>query len=699
MSAVLNSLKAKVFLLVIVLLGIVAATVMTLSKRDVERAMLDSEVEAAQNVVQLVKRDITNRYRALLMEKVRTITAGKEHLRQTSGVVQAALGQFAALADQGLIGEDEARAAALDWMSDLRLDEAGRQYVFAFDRNNRAVAYPNPAMIGQDLGGFTDYKGRSLVETVRGETDRYRETFSTYRWKEAGEDQAVAKFGHFFRFPRWNWIVGTVNDIRDVENDVRRKIDAFVDELRVSMPAIHVARTGYVFVFDGKGNIVVPPRDNPDVAGERNPLTGNRLLDDLKAAATEAGATSVFHVAGNGEPMESHASYFKALDWYVVATTSTEEIGRPARLLIARQGIIFAVVLLVSAGLGYLYAARLSRPLVTLTRYANDLSAQDFSKPSATAPGQAIADLPRRHRDEVGRLANAFIYMETSLRDNVRLLMDATAARQRIESELTIARDIQIGLLPKIFPEPPESHGFELYSTLHSAKEVGGDLYDFYFLDPHHLCLTVGDVSGKGVPAALFMAVTKTLIKVVADRVREPAQILAQVNDELSLDNPNMMFVTLVVGILDVRTGMLRYASAGHNPPLLLTRDGRAEYLKEAAVGMACGIMEGVAYGTATVTLARGDTLLLYTDGVTEAMDPADRLYSDEKLLDLARHRLAGHSARAIVDAVVTSVGEHANGAEQSDDITVLALRYYGMPADDGAAVAAPQPAPAFKEE
>lgn len=692
MAAVLNSLKAKVFLLVILLLGVIAATVMVLSKHDVERAMLDAEMEGARNVVRLVKADITNRYRGLVAEKVRTITARKQHLKQTSGMVQATLERFAALADEGRLTEDEARVAALDWLTQARLDEAGRQYLFAFDLQGRALAYPEPEMIGQDLGGFTDYKGRGVVQTVREETERYGSTFSTYRWKEIGRDETVAKFGHFFLLRRWNWVVGTVNDVRDVEADVRRRIDAFVAELRVTMPAIHVARTGTVFVFDGKGEVVVPPRGNPGIAGERNALSGGRLLDELKAAATEEGTTSVYHASAGGERMESHASYFKALDWYVVATTSTEEIARPAQLLIARQGAIFAVVLLVSAALGYLYSARLARPLVQLTRYANELSGQDFSKPAPAPAGRGIADLPERRKDEVGRLAGAFVYMERSLRDNVRWLMDATAARERIESELTIARDIQLGLLPKIFPEPPESHGFELYSALRSAKEVGGDLYDFYLLDEHHLCFTVGDVSGKGVPAALFMAITKTLIKVMADRTGEPAEILARVNDELSLDNPNMMFVTLVVGILDIRTGTVRYASAGHNPPLLVEADGKARYLKAGTSGMACGIMEGVPYGTATVELAPGDTLLLYTDGVTEAMDPDNEQYSDAKLLDLMNGGGPGRTARTIVDAVVDSVAEHANGAEQSDDITVLALRFCGVTPNGGPVPLVPTP-------
>jgi sigma-B regulation protein RsbU (phosphoserine phosphatase) len=671
----------KVFLLVVGLLIIIAGIVMMLSKRDVERAMLDSETAADRNVVQLVKMDIAARYRSLLAEKVRTIIARKQHLRETSGIVQAALERFASLADRGLLSEKQARLASLDWLAHAHLDDSGRQYVFAFDVAGHSVSFPQSGTPEHDPSQFVDYKGRRLIDAVRDETERYGQTFSTFRRKAAGQEPTVAKFGHFFLFSRWNWVVGTVDDVGDVETDVRRKIDDFVISLRETMPEIRLARTGTVFIFDGHGQVVVPPRDSPHIATASNPLTGNLLLDDLKSSATEDGTTPLLHVASDGERLESHASYFKVLDWYVVSTTSTEEVRRPARQLISRQAVIFVVVLLFSGWLGYLLAGRLAKPLTQLTRYANDLSGQDFSSP----PSTTASVVPRAGgSDEVGRLATAFAFMESSLRDNIGRLMEATAARQRIESELTIARDIQNDLLPKIFPHPPKARNFELFATLISAREVGGDLYDFYFLDDRHLCFTVGDVCGKGVPAALFMAVTKTLIKGIASRLHEPAQILARVNDELAADNPNMMFVTLVVGILDIDTGTIHYSNAGHNPPLLRTAAGDVRYLTPAVSGMACGVMEDMCYETETVTLRPSDTFILYTDGVTEAMDAAGEVYADDKLLKVAAD--LPESAQKMVDTIVASVDAHANGADQSDDITVLALRYRGaLPIEEDA--------------
>ena len=154
------------------------------------------------------------------------------------------------------------------------------------------------------------------------------------------------------------------------------------------------------------------------------------------------------------------------------------------------------------------------------------------------------------------------------------VLTETTAARERIESELQIAHDIQMGIIPKTFPAFPDLKEFEIFASIVPAKEVGGDLYDFFFMDEDHLCFVVGDVSGKGIPAALFMAVTRTLIKTKASQLLNPGTVLTRVNEDLSLENPSMMFVTLFLGILNIRTGVIEYVNAGHNPPYIMGIDG-----------------------------------------------------------------------------------------------------------------------------
>lgn len=246
--------------------------------------------------------------------------------------------------------------------------------------------------------------------------------------------------------------------------------------------------------------------------------------------------------------------------------------------------------------------------------------------------------------------------------------------KELIESELSVAREIQMSIVPKIFPAFPGRSEFDVFATLEPAKEVGGDLYDFFLLDDDHLCFTVGDVSGKGVPASLFMAVTKTMIKAKADIHLSPDEILYQVNRDLCEDNDSGMFVTVFLGILTISSGEFTFSNGGHNIPYLLRKNGEVEALPKIP-GIALGVMENAKYICEKAGLSTGDSLIVYTDGVTEAMNPAGELLSDHRLEKML-HEFSGGAARETVQHILKGTREFVNGAKQSDDITVLALKY-----------------------
>jgi sigma-B regulation protein RsbU (phosphoserine phosphatase) len=243
--------------------------------------------------------------------------------------------------------------------------------------------------------------------------------------------------------------------------------------------------------------------------------------------------------------------------------------------------------------------------------------------------------------------------------------------KDRMQEELNVAHTIQMSMLPQTFPAFPEHEEFDLYATLKPAREVGGDFYDFFFSDEDHLCLVVGDVSGKGVPAALFMAVSQTMIKTAAKGDRSPASIVTRVNDALSADNPTSMFVTLFLTIIDIRTGQFSYCNAGHNPPYIAHADGEVTCLNERH-GVVMGAMEGLAYGENQRDLKPGDALFVFTDGVTEAMDTGGQLYGEERLEKLLDND-NGVAAELLTASAMQSVEAFAEGAEQADDITILA--------------------------
>lgn len=248
----------------------------------------------------------------------------------------------------------------------------------------------------------------------------------------------------------------------------------------------------------------------------------------------------------------------------------------------------------------------------------------------------------------------------------------------KIEGELAVAKDIQMSLVPKMFPRTPDWPGCSLYADLKSAREVGGDFYDFFLDEDGRLIFVIGDVSDKGVPAALFMAVTKTLIKGMCEPGQLPHELLEKVNRELEEGNDLNMFVTLFCAKLDFTTGELWYSNAGHNPPVLLRR-GRAPQWLELPPGLVLGAFSGSRFQTRKLVLAPGDTLFAYTDGVTEAMDPAGAMYSEPRLL--AELRDWEGTPRELVGVMEASVKTFAAGATQSDDVTLLAVKYTGASA------------------
>jgi len=263
-----------------------------------------------------------------------------------------------------------------------------------------------------------------------------------------------------------------------------------------------------------------------------------------------------------------------------------------------------------------------------------------------------------------------------TVQESVALRLGLKAREQlvAIQQELGIAARIQQSMLPRTFPPFPGREEFELYATMFAAKEVGGDFYDFFLIDEHRLGFVIADVSGKGVPAAIFMAVSRTLLRATALEKLPPGKCLEYVNAALSSDSDTTMFVTVFYGILHTDTGEVEFCIGGHNPPYLFSANGRVQVL-DAPTHMLLGVLSDVPYETHRLKLEPGEGMFLFTDGVTEAMDANDVLYSEERLEEVLQ-KFRDRSADEMVREVVTDVRKHAGDAPQSDDITVLVLRY-----------------------
>ena len=281
-----------------------------------------------------------------------------------------------------------------------------------------------------------------------------------------------------------------------------------------------------------------------------------------------------------------------------------------------------------------------------------------------------------RSRDEIGQLAASIDQMEEQILDYVENLKTITAEKERINTELSLASRIQEAMLPNIFPPFPDRSEFDIFAVMNPAKEVGGDFYDYFFVDDDHLCLVIADVSGKGVPAALFMMASKIILQSCAMLGGSPAEILLKTNQAICSNNQEEMFITVWLGILEISTGKLTAANAGHEYPMLKKPDGGFELLKDRH-GLVIGAMEDSRYREYELRLEPGAKLFVYTDGVPEANDEEGRLFGYERMVDTL-NETPDAPPEQILKNMRASVDRFVRDAEQFDDLTMLCLEYRG---------------------
>ena len=313
-----------------------------------------------------------------------------------------------------------------------------------------------------------------------------------------------------------------------------------------------------------------------------------------------------------------------------------------------------------------------------LVKPINSLASAASSYVEAKEEGEvsALALLDIHTGDEVENLSHALKRMERDINGYIENLTHVTAEKERIGAELSVATHIQASMLPCIFPAFPNRREFDIYATMTPAKEVGGDFYDFFLVDDDHLAVVIADVSGKGVPAALFMVIAKTLIKDHTQSGKPPEEVFTEVNRQLCEANDENLFVTAWMGVLEISTGKLVYVNAGHNPPVIGRKNGETEFLRSRP-GFVLAGLDFTKYRAGRLELMPGDLLYLYTDGVTEAMNTAQELYGEERLKRTLDANVSA-APEEIFKAVKKDLDDFVADAPQFDDITMLAMRYLG---------------------
>ena len=428
---------------------------------------------------------------------------------------------------------------------------------------------------------------------------------------------------------------------------------------------------------------VLPEGEELDLRTSEN----DDLADFVHDALTEKTNLRMIEVDGEmcyvvGAPIEN-------VGWTVISVVPKSLADQPAEAMLTQFDVIqndavdtfksglagaqitFMVLLLIVVAISitaaYILSKRIVKPLETMTDRVQSLGGDNL---------QFYMEDAYRTRDEIEVLAQSFAKLSGKTLEYIATVERVTAEKERIGAELSLATRIQADMLPNIYPAFPERSEFDIFASMDPAKEVGGDFYDFFLIDDDHLCMVIADVSGKGVPAALFMMASKIIMANNAMMNKSPAEILTDTNAAICSNNREQMFVTAWLGILEISTGKLTAANAGHEYPVLMQPDGIFEYVKDKH-GFVIGGMDGAQYKEYEIMLKPGAKLFLYTDGVPEATSAENELFGAERLLKaLNADRSAApeqvlKNVRAHVDAFVKQ-------AEQFDDLTMLCLQYEG---------------------
>ncbi len=644
------SLRSKLFLLVGAAISLAAFPIILFSRSSLMEAGMDGEREAFVNTVMLVEDSLSVRYLNLLTSEVESVLQSKQDLRQ-----------YAAMMRDMLILEHRPQAEiSLDrWQKVLNAE--GLHLAF-YDMDGWAErSEPLMDLVMQD--GRQDFKGQSMRSMLYRRDFVSDGQFSLVRVPDdTGQELPVLVCFMPVKDRGTLVLAAPVADAEESRTQLERRMVLGIQE---RLDSLELSRGASISVVSSDGRVL---------AGKGMHMT----LSSVPAGVLERvrkGEVLEGDTAGSENPVLYRLAYFKAMDWFVTASIPLNSITAPAEELTRHLFAVAAVLLGVSLLIMLILTMRIIAPLRLLTSRAKDIAREDFSSERGVGFSDGIVDgLPVDRTDEVGQLAGAFAHMVKALDENIHRLVDTLAVRQRMQGELNAARDIQMGILPP--PDgAPKSLGYSAAAFLEPAKEVGGDLYDFFTAPDGRQAVVIGDVSDKGVSAALFMSMTVTLVRYALAEGLSCSEAMLRINERLAENNPACMFVTLFIGLFDPATGRLDYASGAHCPPFVVSPDADVpiRMLTETS-GPLVGAMAGMDYEACHAEIAPGEYCLLYTDGVSEAMNEKMELFGEERIA-ATLEGLRGASPEEVLHGIMQAIKVHRGKAPQSDDITMLCFR------------------------
>lgn len=669
------STKSKLAMLVAGSLLLLAAGASFFTKQSIEKTMLEEQYNNAVNAVNLATVNARDRQHILFRTKV----AQAEGLKGNMATLLDIMGDLA-----------RTHSAPIDFLRHFPLpqgvdivvtDTVGRvQYA------SSGIGKSNPALL-------YDMKDRPVGKTMFRLSSQGLPATCIVGWEKNGHYQRF--YGTHFHLPKHGLLVGLWAGIDALEKEQSRIRRQNIAALNSTFSGISLGKTGIIFAMNSAGKMVVgnnviqnqgikfyPKNDEPLLqalsrAGSSNFATqiAVRIVSNIPTGYGEVASIADSPLADGTVERDAQlfVRYDKLLDWYIVGLAYLDEAQAPGKhlssvLILALAGSVLCILPFVMVML-----TRLTEPLSRLAEYARKIPEQNFEKP-AEFSAELVQLSTQTGGSEAKELAASFLFMEKTLRERVKELMESTSARERMAGELATATEIQMNMLPAPLSASISDGRFGIAATLVPAREVGGDLYDFFMLDDTHLCFVVGDVCDKGVPASLFMSMTLTLIRSHAASTPSPEKLMSIVNASLARGNNTCMFVTLLIGVLDLTTGDLQFSNGGHNRPLIVSPNNECRWL-DGVSGPVVGPIDDAEYGLLHSHITAGESIFLYTDGVNEAMNAKKEEFSYdamEKTLSLA----SSNEPHKLMEAMLNAVAIHVQDEPASDDITVLAIQY-----------------------
>ena len=469
-------------------------------------------------------------------------------------------------------------------------------------------------------------------------------------------------------------------------------IDLVLDDIN-SFLDFSDGEEGHVFIVNDSGQVILSSSDSilfNEAASDNTDDLRNNANKELAGFVTKAmmESTDLSEITIDGKEYYMAGAPMPTIGWSLISAIEKEVTQQPEILLLRkyddinkeatakfRKGtaailwniaIVILLMIIVGTWAALSASRRIVKPIEEMTK--------DINHSSRTGQLFTMKDAYRTD-DEIELLAEAFWDLSKKTKQYIQNITEITREKERVSTELHMANRIQNSMLPGVFPPYPDRMEFDIYASMGAAREVGGDFYDFFLIDDDHLCMVMADVSGKGIPAALFMMISKVIIQSCAMLGRSASETLIKTNEAICSSNQEEMFVTVWLGILEISTGKIKASNAGHEYPALM-KDGKFSLLKDPH-GLVIGGMDGVEYLEYEIDLKPGDKLFLYTDGVPEATDEDYNMFGTDRMIDVLNKDVQA-TPRQLLENMQIAVEHFVDGAEQFDDMTMLCLEYKG---------------------